>query len=212
MNSDPLNNNKGTRTHPSLERLTRSFSEEERKFFVLWYSYWFLFFFFFHDRSTIVKTSIDCVFFLSIVVFSWTIGRCSLSPYPRGRTRGSISVFFRSRTWKIDDIPLSRRFPSAIQRIDCSRAARIDSIWTRLSKNFENRGMKTHNYMLSIVFFFSRTRPPALEIRQGMNQHPVFSLETEFIASRTSGFACVLSWIIGWSLNANTFFDSMVET
>lgn len=159
MNSDPLNNNKGTRTHPSLERLTRSFSEEERKFFVLWYSYWFLFFFFFHDRSTIVKTSIDCVFFLSIVVFSWTIGRCPLSPYPRGRTRGSISVFFRSRTWKIDDIPLSRRFPSAIQRIDCSRAARIDSIWTRLSKNFENRGMKTHNYMLSIVFFFHAFGP-----------------------------------------------------
>lgn len=159
MNSDPLNNNKGTRTHPSLERLTRSFSEEERKFFVLWYSYWFLFFFFLSRSIDDRRKNVHrlCFFFIDRRLF---LDDRSLSPLPLStRTNERISVFFRSRTWKIDDIPLSRRFPSAIQRIDCSRAARIDSIWTRLSKNFENRGMKTHNYMLSIVFFFHALGP-----------------------------------------------------
>lgn len=164
MNSDPLNNNKGTRTHPSLERSTSSFSEKERKF-VLSNSYWFLFSFFLSFTIDRRKNVHRLFFFLFIDRRLFSDDRSVVVPLPREIHLCFLPLSRVENRWCVAYRDVSPR--DTTDRLFSRGNNR--SIWTRLSKNFE--GWKLIIIMFSIVFFFSRTRPPALEIRQGMNQH-----------------------------------------
>lgn len=184
MNSDPLNNNKGTRTHPSLETSTSSFSEKERKF-VLSNSYWFLFSFFLSFTIDRRKNVHRLFFFFFIDRRLFSDDRSVVVPLPR-----EIHLCF---------LPLSRvENRRCVAYRDVSPRDTTDrlfsrgnnrSIWTRLSKNFE--GWKLIIIMLSIVFFFHALGPQHWKYVKVWINTGIFSLETEFIASRTSGFASV---------------------
>lgn len=197
MNSDPLNNNKGTRTHPSLERSTSSFSEKERKF-VLSNSYWFLFSFFLSFTIDRRKNVHRLFFFLFIDRRLFSDDRSVVVPLPREIHLCFLPLSRVENRWCVAYRDVSPR--DTTDRLFSRGNNR--SIWTRLSKNFE--GWKLIIIMLSIVFFFFTHSAPSTGNTSRYESTPVYS-PWKRSSSRAGRVVSLLflSWIIGWSLNAN---------